>query len=228
MDMSGERLIPASRDVVWQSLNDPSVLQVAIPGCQQLERAEGDALRAVAAVKVGPITARFAGKVSLLDLDPPNSYRIEGEGQGGAAGFAKGGATVRLEEADGGTRLVYKVHAQVGGKLAQLGSRLVDATAKQMSDAFFTRFTAEIERRQPGAAPGQEKAPAPGPAAANPPASLDIGSIVPVPWVVAVMAGLLAAFGAGWLLARRRGAKPIHIDADRLEDLRVLQRSRRR
>jgi len=91
MDMSGERLIPASRDVVWQSLNDPSVLQVAIPGCQQLERAEGDALRAVAAVKVGPITARFAGKVSLLDLDPPNSYRIEGEGQGGAAGFAKGG-----------------------------------------------------------------------------------------------------------------------------------------
>ncbi len=200
MDMRGERVIPASRETVWRALNDPSVLKVAIPGCQDLEKLGDDAFRATAAVKVGPITARFTGKVSLLDLDPPNGYRIEGEGQGGAAGFAKGGATVRLEEANGGTRLVYDVSAQVGGKLAQLGGRMVDVTAKQMSDAFFNRFATEISAPQSkpsGAAPEGASVAEP-----NPPAAFNVGALIPIPLLAGIGAGLLAILV--WLFTRRR------------------------
>ncbi len=144
MDMSGERRIPAPREKVWAALNTPETLRTSIPGCETLERLEDNSLKATASVKVGPISAKFAGKVQLLDLDPPNGYRIEGEGQGGVAGFAKGGAVVRLVADGAETILSYEVKAQVGGKIAQLGARLIDATAKQMADAFFDRFTATV------------------------------------------------------------------------------------
>ncbi len=144
MDMSGERRIPAPREKVWAALNDPEILRTSIPGCETMERLEDNSLKATASVKVGPISAKFAGKVQLLDLDPPNGYRIEGEGQGGVAGFAKGGAVVKLVSDGADTILRYEVKAQVGGKIAQLGARLIDATAKQMADAFFDRFTATV------------------------------------------------------------------------------------
>lgn len=143
MDMSGERRIAAPRTRVWEALNDPAVLKACIPGCESLEK-EGDNLRATAAVKIGPISAKFAGKVQLSDLDPPNAYRISGEGQGGVAGFAKGGADVKLADDGPGTLLTYVVKAQVGGKIAQLGARLIDATSKQMADLFFDRFSAMV------------------------------------------------------------------------------------
>ena len=144
MDMSGERRISAPREKVWAALNDPEVLRVSIPGCETMERLGDNELKATAAVKIGPISARFAGKVQLLDLDPPNGYRIEGEGQGGVAGFAKGGAVVRLVADGSDTILSYEVKANVGGKIAQLGARLIDATAKQMAEAFFDRFAAQV------------------------------------------------------------------------------------
>jgi carbon monoxide dehydrogenase subunit G len=152
MEMTGERRIPAPRQKVWSALNDPAVLKASIPGCESLEKLSDTDLRATASVKIGPIAARFQGKVQLLDLDPPNSYRIEGEGQGGVAGFAKGGATVHLAEDGDFTVLSYDVKAQVGGKIAQLGARLIDATAKQMADAFFDRFVAEVTATPPGEA----------------------------------------------------------------------------
>lgn len=144
MDMTGERRIAAPRARVWDALNNPDVLKAAIPGCESLERIGDNELKATAAVKIGPISARFTGKVQLLDLDPPSSYRIEGEGQGGVAGFAKGGAVVRLADDGADTLLSYDVKAQVGGKIAQLGARLIDATAKQMADAFFNNFSAAV------------------------------------------------------------------------------------
>lgn len=145
MDMTGERRIPAPRQTVWIALNNTEVLKSCIPGCDKLEKLETGELTASAAVKIGPISARFSGKVQLLDLDPPNSYRIEGEGQGGVAGFAKGGAAVKLTQDGSDTVLSYEVKAQVGGKIAQLGARLIDATAKQMADAFFNRFALAVE-----------------------------------------------------------------------------------
>jgi carbon monoxide dehydrogenase subunit G len=153
MDMTGERRIAAPRQTVWTALNDPATLKASIPGCESLEKTSDTDMKATAAVKIGPIAARFTGKVQLLDLDPPNSYRIEGEGAGGVAGFAKGGAVVRLADDGDGTLLTYEVKAQVGGKIAQLGARLIDATAKQMADAFFTKFAAEVTALVP-AAPG--------------------------------------------------------------------------
>lgn len=149
MDMTGERRIPAPRQTVWEALNDPEVLRASIPGCQTLEKLSDDQMQATAAVKVGPISARFSGKVQLSDINPPESYTISGEGQGGVAGFAKGGAKVLLTEEGAATLLSYQVNAQVGGKLAQLGGRLIDATAKQMADAFFDRFSQQVEGKLP-------------------------------------------------------------------------------
>ena len=153
MDMTGERLIPAPRQTVWQALNDPEVLKASIPGCESLEKLDDDQMKATAAVKVGPISARFTGKVQLTDIDAPNGYRISGEGQGGVAGFAKGGADVALADQGAETLLSYKVNAQVGGKLAQLGGRLIDATAKQMADAFFDRFSKQVQAMSPATEP---------------------------------------------------------------------------
>jgi uncharacterized protein len=168
MDMTGERRISASRQVVWSALNDPEVLRVTIPGCESLEKQSDTAMKATASVRIGPISARFTGNVQLSDMDPPNGYTISGEGQGGVAGFAKGGAKVHLEDDGGATVLRYEVHAQVGGKIAQLGARLVDATAKQLADQFFDRFSARLA---PAAAPAEVAAASPTAAAAAAPAA---------------------------------------------------------
>jgi carbon monoxide dehydrogenase subunit G len=168
MDMTGERRIPAPRQTVWDALNDPVVLKASIPGCEDLEKLSDTQMKARAAVKIGPISARFTGNVLLSDLDPPNAYTIGGEGQGGVAGFAKGGAKVHLaDDGPGATLLNYEVHAQVGGKIAQLGARLIDATAKQMADTFFDRFSAQVQMLAPApsAIPAEPVPPAPAPAA---------------------------------------------------------------
>ncbi|PSC04357.1 carbon monoxide dehydrogenase [Alsobacter soli] len=145
MTMSGEFTLPADKATVWAKLNDPDVLRACIPGCQSLERTGDNGFAAVAKVKVGPVSATFKGKVTLSDIDPPNGYRITGEGEGGVAGFAKGGAAVKLEDAEGGTKLTYDVEAQIGGKLAQLGGRLINGVAKKMADEFFANFAKAVE-----------------------------------------------------------------------------------
>jgi carbon monoxide dehydrogenase subunit G len=144
MTMSGEVQLPAARQEVWAKLNDPDVLRACIPGCESLEKVSDSEFQAVAVTKIGPVKARFKGKVRLTDLDPPNGYKISGEGEGGVAGFAKGGAVVTLSDRDGGTLLGYNVEAQIGGKLAQLGQRLVNGAAKKMADEFFTKFAAAV------------------------------------------------------------------------------------
>jgi carbon monoxide dehydrogenase subunit G len=181
MDMTGERRIDAPRQTVWQALNDPVVLKASIPGCETLEKLSDTDMKATAAVKIGPIAARFSGAVHLTDLDPPNSYTIGGEGQGGVAGFAKGGAKVRLEDAGAGTLLHYEVHAQVGGRIAQLGARLVDATAKQMADQFFDRFSKEVAPPVQAAALSQPTAAAPEPIHSTPPPHSGISPIALIP-----------------------------------------------
>ena len=145
MDMTGERHIPAPRRMVWDALNDPEILKTCIPGCEKLEATSPQDMLATAAVRIGPISARFNGKVHLSDIDEPNGYTISGEGQGGVAGFAKGGAKVRLADQEAAsTLLTYEVQAQVGGKIAQLGARLIDSSAKSMADAFFDNLTREL------------------------------------------------------------------------------------
>jgi carbon monoxide dehydrogenase subunit G len=154
MDMTGEYRIPAPRTAVWDALNDPAVLKACIPGCESLERV-GDEMVATVVAKIGPVKAKFAGKVRIENPDPPNGYSIVGEGQGGVAGFAKGGADVKLAEDGGETVLTYTAKAQVGGKLAQLGSRLIDGTAKMMAEQFFSAFSEKV-----GAAAGTPAGPA--------------------------------------------------------------------
>jgi carbon monoxide dehydrogenase subunit G len=145
MTMNGEVQLAASRQAVWDKLNDPAVLKTCIPGCEELEKTDDHGFRAVAKMKVGPVSARFKGKVNLSDLDPPNGYKISGEGEGGVAGFAKGGATVKLSDKDGGTLLSYDVEAQIGGKLAQLGQRLINGAAKKLADEFFANFAKAVQ-----------------------------------------------------------------------------------
>jgi uncharacterized protein len=145
MTMSGEVQLAAAREVVWEKLNDPAVLKSCIPGCEELESTDDGGFRATAKIKVGPVSARFKGKVTLSDLDPPNGYKITGEGEGGVAGFAKGGATVGLAGNDGGTLLTYNVEAQIGGKLAQLGQRLINGSAKKIADEFFSNFAKVVQ-----------------------------------------------------------------------------------
>jgi carbon monoxide dehydrogenase subunit G len=173
MDMTGERRIPAPRAIVWQALNDPAVLKDSIPGCEHIEKISDTEMTARVAVRIGPMNARFAGKVQLSDLDPPNGYTISGEGQGGVAGFAKGVATVRLaEDGPGATLMTYDVKAQVGGKMAQLGARLIDSTARSMADQFFDRFAARVAGLPPRTE-AAEAAPVPaGPARLPLPAEL--------------------------------------------------------
>ena len=140
MTMTGEATLPAERPKVWALLNDPDVLKACIPGCESLERTGDNGYAAVAKVKIGPVNTTFKGKVQLSDLVYLESYTISGEGEGGVAGFAKGGAKVLLVDAEGGTLLRYDVEAHVGGKIAQLGSRLIDGVAKSMADKFFANF----------------------------------------------------------------------------------------
>ena len=157
MDMSGERRIPAPRQKVWEALNDPEVLKACIPGCDSLEKIGENDLKASAGLKIGPITAKFTGKVTLSDLDPPNGYTITGEGSGGAAGFAKGGAKVSLEADGEATILHYTVEAQIGGKLAQLGGRLIDATSKKLAGDFFEKFSEIVGPAAEGETPEKKK-----------------------------------------------------------------------
>jgi uncharacterized protein len=156
MKMSGERVIPASQARVWEALNDPDVLRQSVPGCQEMVKHSPTEFSAKVQAKVGPVKANFAGDVTLSDLDPPNSYRISGKGTGGVAGFAEGGADVRLEDVGGQTKLVYDVDAKVGGKLAQIGSRLIDSTARRMADDFFNRFAEAVTTAEPQPAPKPE------------------------------------------------------------------------
>jgi carbon monoxide dehydrogenase subunit G len=145
MVMTGEQQLAAPREKVWAMLNDPAVLKSCIPGCETLDVIGENEFQAVATNKIGPVKARFKGKVRLSDMDPPNGYRISGEGDGGIAGFAKGGATVKLTPKDGGTLLTYNVEAQIGGKLAQLGQRLVNGAAKKLADDFFAKFAQAVK-----------------------------------------------------------------------------------
>ena len=144
MNMTGEVQLPASRETVWAMLNEPAVLKSCIPGCESLDKDSDNEFRAVATIKIGPVKARWKGKVRFSNLDPPNSYRISGEGDGGVAGFAKGGAEVSLANKDGGTLLSYNVEAQIGGKLAQLEQRLINSVAKKTADDFFENFAAAV------------------------------------------------------------------------------------
>jgi uncharacterized protein len=149
MTMSGEYELPVPREIVWEKLNDAETLKASIPGAEQLDKVSDTEFQAVVTTKIGPVKARFKGKVTLSDLDPPNGYTISGQGDGGVAGFAKGGATVKLTAKNGGTLLAYTVEAQIGGKLAQLGQRLVNGAAKKLADDFFRNFATAVSR--PGA-----------------------------------------------------------------------------
>jgi len=140
MQMKGEVMLPADRAAVWAALNDPEVLKRCIPGAQELEKLSDTEFQASVRAAVGPVKATFKGRVVLSEIDAPNGYTISGEGQGGVAGFAKGGAKVRLAEAEGGTLMTYEVEANVGGKLAQLGGRLINGVAKKYADEFFDTF----------------------------------------------------------------------------------------
>jgi carbon monoxide dehydrogenase subunit G len=144
MEMSGAQSVPAPQDKVWAALNDPELLKACIPGCESIESTGDNAYKIVMAAKVGPVSARFNGKMQLADLNPPNSYTLSFEGQGGAAGFAKGKAEVKLSPEGSGTQLAYTVGAQIGGKLAQIGSRLIDGAAKKTADAFFAAFVEKL------------------------------------------------------------------------------------
>jgi uncharacterized protein len=159
MDMTGQYRIPAPRERVWAALNDPATLQASLPGCQSLDKVSDREFAAIVVAKVGPVQAKFNGNVTLSNLNPPESYTISGEGKGGAAGFAKGGADVTLVEEGEVTVLTYTAKADVGGKLAQLGSRLIDGTAKKMADQFFDNFSRQVAGPTPAAAPELEPAP---------------------------------------------------------------------
>jgi len=213
MQMAGEQRIAASRQRVWEALNDPEILKQCIPGCQSLEKQGEDQFDAVAEVKIGPIGARFKGKVHLSDIDAPNGYTITGQGNGGVAGNAKGSAKVRLSE-DGGTTVVsYDVDAEVGGRMAQLGGPIIDATAKQLANKFFSTFGDVVggevaAEAAPAAAPAPAEA-APAPAAAAPPVAVQpapapapaAGS----PWGLVFTIAL--ALLAGFLLGRSTTAE---------------------
>jgi carbon monoxide dehydrogenase subunit G len=195
MDLTGEYRIPAPRETVWAALNNPEILKACIPGCEELNKTSDTELVAKVVAKIGPVKAAFGGKVTLSDLDPPNGYTITGEGQGGAAGFAKGGAKVRLEPADGGTVTVlhYAADAQIGGKLAQIGSRLVEGTAKKLADEFFAAFAAQAAAAAPTATPAAASQPVSQPAPIV--ASATSSGLSPVLWItglVIIVAAILA------------------------------------
>lgn len=151
MEMTGEYRIPASRQAVWEALNDPEILRQCIPGCETMEKEADDSYTARMLAKIGPVKAKFATSIALSNLNPPESYTIAGEGKGGPAGFGKGSADVRLSDDQGETVLNYKASMQVGGKLAQVGSRLVAGTAKKYADNFFSRFVRLVSGGAAGA-----------------------------------------------------------------------------
>lgn len=160
MDMQGQRTLAATRQQAWDALNDPEMLKACIPGCEKFEPAGDNAYSVTAALKIGPVAARFSGKVQLTDIVPPQSYQLNFDAQGGVAGFGKGQSRVELQPVDGGgCELRYSVHSTVGGKIAQLGQRLIDGAAKTLADDFFKRFDAELLRRHPPADAGDAATP---------------------------------------------------------------------
>jgi uncharacterized protein len=231
MEMAGERRIAASPQRVWEALNDPEVLRACIPGCQSLDKEADDRFSAVAEVKIGPIGARFKGAVALSDMNPPHGYTISGQGSGGVAGTAKGMAKVALSADGAGTLLAYNVEAQVGGRMAQLGGPLIDATAKSLAEKFFTKFGEVVGGEAAATTPAiaapaaaavvQTVAASPAPQAAARGSfpwawAIALGlaiiagfllgrSAVADWWVVAVVVLALAASGAGYEAGRRNG-----------------------
>ncbi len=191
MEMKGEFRIAASREKVWDALNDPEILKQCIAGCEELDKTSDTEFTARVHTRVGPVSAKFTGKVELSEIDPPNGYRISGEGQGGVAGFAKGGAAVKLTEDGDATVLTYEANATVGGKLAQIGSRLIDATARKMADEFFGKFAEAVggpaeATDAADAAETETPAAVAAPAAGAPAASS--GGLSPAVWVGGLVA----------------------------------------
>lgn len=174
MEIKGEYKIAAPREKVFAALNDPLVLKDCIPGCESLDKVSDTEMKAKVRLRIGPVSASFTGKVTLSDIDPPNGYKITGEGQGGAAGFAKGGAVVTLADDAGATTLTYNVDAQVGGKIAQVGARLIDGTAKKLADEFFGKFVSVVSAPPPA----EEAMPT---ASAEPSASAAYSAAIPPP-----------------------------------------------
>jgi len=158
MEMKGSRVVPADVATTWRALNDPEVLRECIPGCESIDRVSDTEYRVLMTARVGPVSAKFSGRLTLADIAAPRSYTLKFEGQGGAAGFANGSAKVELSPVEGGTRIDYAVNAQVGGKLAQIGSRLIDGAAKKMADEFFAKFAETLGGGDGGAAPPQSTA----------------------------------------------------------------------
>ena len=200
MDLTGEYRIPAPRETVWAALNNPDILKACIPGCEELNKTSDTEFVARVVAKIGPVKAGFGGKVTLSDIDPPNGYTISGEGQGGAAGFAKGGAKVRLESVDGGaaTVLHYSADAQIGGKLAQIGSRLVEGSARKLADEFFAAFAAAAAAAPQAAAPApavEEAAPQPVAQTAPVIATAASSGLSPVLWIIGLVVIVAAILG---------------------------------
>jgi carbon monoxide dehydrogenase subunit G len=215
MRMTGEERIAAPRQMVWEALNNPEVLRQAIPGCQSLSQDAPDKLSAVVEVKIGPIGARFNGAVTLSDIDAPNGYTISGEGQGGMAGSAKGGAKVKLADDGAGTLLTYEVNADVGGRLAQLGGPIIDATAKQLAGKFFRKFGEIVGGETPVAAQPAVSASASSSSSVSHAAPVTVAPQVaatgssksPWGWIGAIALALFTGYylgfsqvGEGWLL----------------------------
>jgi len=190
MQMTGEYRIPAPQTQVWAALNDPEILKASIPGCDHIEKASDTEMSATVTAKVGPVKASFKGQVTLSDLDPPNSYRISGKGSGGVAGFAEGEAKVSLSPDGDGTLMKYEVKATVGGKLAQIGQRLIDATAKKMADDFFATFATLAAGPAPAA--DGESAPAAEAAGTTAKAAQAGAGLPPVVWIGGLVAIVLA------------------------------------
>ncbi|MEQ1755081.1 MAG: carbon monoxide dehydrogenase subunit G [Micropepsaceae bacterium] len=193
MDMSGEYKIAAPRERVWAALNDPEILRQAIPGCEELNKLSDTELEGAARAKIGPVSARFKGKVTLSNLNPPESYTLSGEGSGGAAGFAKGEAQVSLAADGDATILRYTVKASIGGKLAQIGQRLIDGAAKKMADDFFDKFADLAGGKLPLPAPeSREPSKSPIPAPAND--NVGKGMFEPPSWISAAIIGAAILF----------------------------------
>ena len=195
MKISGEQTIPAPREKVWAALNDADVLRRSIDGCETLERTSDTSFEARVMARIGPVKAGFSGKVTLSDIDAPNGYTITGEGSGAGAGFAKGGAVVRLSGEGNTTRLAYEVNADVGGKLAQIGSRLIEGSARKMADSFFSRFAAIVGEDGGGSADAAARPqPAAAPAAATVPLRAEPSGAGAF-W--AILLAVAASFAAG-------------------------------
>jgi carbon monoxide dehydrogenase subunit G len=190
MDMQGSRQLAISQQQAWDALNDPAVLKACIPGCDKVEPTGENQYTIGMALKIGPVSAKFSGKITLSEINPPASYKLSFEGQGGPAGFGKGSAEVKLTPNEGGCELSYTVHASVGGKIAQLGQRLIDGAAKSMAEDFFRRFDEEMQRQHPESYAGKAEAAAPAGAAS----AGAKGGIPAWVWVAGVVLAAVVAY----------------------------------